>query len=49
MRLHTLLSLENQLQQSKGIARFVDIGFHEEEYGPEWASLFPTFKILKKN
>jgi hypothetical protein len=34
-------SVEQQLQQSKEIVRLVDIGFHEEDYSSEWASLCP--------
>jgi hypothetical protein len=42
-------SVEQQLQQSKEIVRLVDIGFLEEDYSSEWASLFPSFAIPKKN
>jgi hypothetical protein len=34
-------SVEQQLQQSKEIVRFVDIGVLEEDYSSEWASIFP--------
>jgi hypothetical protein len=39
------------LQQSKEIVRLVDIGVLEEgpDYPSEWASLFPSFAIPKKN
>jgi hypothetical protein len=43
------LYVEQQLQQSKEIVRLVDIGVLEEEYSSEWASLFPSFAIPKKN
>jgi hypothetical protein len=42
-------SVELLLQQSKEIVRLVDIGVLEEDYSSEWASLFPTFAIPKKN
>jgi hypothetical protein len=44
-------SVEQQWQQSKQIVRLVDIGVLEEEqgYSSEWASLFPSFAIPKKN
>jgi hypothetical protein len=44
-------SVEQQLQQSKEIVRLVDIGVHGEDpdYSSEWASLFPSFAIPKKN
>jgi hypothetical protein len=42
-------SVEQQLQQSKEIVRLVDIGVLEENYSSEWASLFPSFAIPKKN
>jgi hypothetical protein len=29
--------------------RLVDIGVLEEDYSSEWASLFPSFEIPKKN
>jgi hypothetical protein len=35
--------------QSKEIVRLVDIGVLEEDYSSEWASLFPSFEIPKKN
>jgi hypothetical protein len=38
------------LQQSKEIVRLVvDIGVLEEDYSSEWASLFPSLAIPKKN
>jgi hypothetical protein len=42
-------SVEQQLQHSKKIVRLVDIGVLEEDYSSEWASLFPSFAIPKKN
>jgi hypothetical protein len=42
-------SMEQQLQQSKEIVRLVDFGVLEEDYSSEWASLFPSFAIPKKN
>jgi hypothetical protein len=42
-------SVEQQLQQNKEIARLVDIGVLEEVYSSEWASVFPSFEISKKN
>jgi hypothetical protein len=42
-------SVEQQLQHSKEIVRLVDIGVLEEDYSSEWASMCPTFAILKKN
>jgi hypothetical protein len=44
-------SVEQQLQQSKKILRLVDIGVLEEDpdYSSEWASLFLSFAIPKKN
>jgi hypothetical protein len=42
-------SVEQQLQQSKEIVRLVDIGVLEEDYSSEWACLFPSFSIPKKN
>jgi hypothetical protein len=42
-------SVEQELQQSKEIVRLVDIGVLEEDYSSEWASLFPSFAIPKKN
>jgi hypothetical protein len=42
-------SVEQQLQQSKEIVRLVDIGVLEEDYSSEWASIFPSFAIPKKN
>jgi hypothetical protein len=42
-------SVEQQLQQSKEIVRLVGIGVLEEDYSSEWASLFPSFAIPKKN
>jgi hypothetical protein len=41
--------VEQQLQQSKEIVRLVDIGVLEEDYSSEWASVFPSFAIPKKN
>jgi hypothetical protein len=41
--------VEQQLQQIKEIVRLVDIGVLEEDYFSEWASVFPSFAILKKN
>jgi hypothetical protein len=41
--------VEQQLQQSREIVRLVDIGVLEEDYFSEWASLFPSFAIPKKN
>jgi hypothetical protein len=41
--------VEQQLQPSKEIVRLVDIGVLEEDYSFEWASLFPSFRIPKKN
>jgi hypothetical protein len=41
-------SVEQQLQQCKEIVRLVDIGVLED-YSSEWASLFPSFAIHKKN
>jgi hypothetical protein len=40
--------VEHSLQQSKQIARSVEIGVLEEDYSFEWASLFPIFTTLKK-
>jgi hypothetical protein len=42
-------SVEQQLQQSKEIVRLVGIGVLEEDYSSEWASIFPSFAIPKKN
>jgi hypothetical protein len=42
-------SVEQQLQQSKEIVRLVDIGVLEEINSSEWATLFPSFAIPKKN
>jgi hypothetical protein len=42
-------SVEQQFQKSKEIVRLVDIGVLEEGYSSEWASLFPSFAIPKKN
>jgi hypothetical protein len=42
-------SVKQQIQQSKEILRLVDIGVLEEDYSSEWASIFPTFEIPKKN
>jgi hypothetical protein len=43
--------VEQQLQPSKEIVRLVDIeeGVLEEDYSSEWAFIFPTFAIPKKN
>jgi hypothetical protein len=41
--------VEQHLQPIKEIIRLVDIGVHEEDYSSEWASLFPSFSIPKKN
>jgi hypothetical protein len=43
------ISVERQLQQSKEIVRLVDIGILKENYSSEWASMFPSFAIPKKN
>jgi hypothetical protein len=49
-RAHTVpRSVEQQWQQSKEIVRLVDIGVLEEDYSSEWASIFPSFAIPKKN
>jgi hypothetical protein len=40
-------SVEQKLQQSKGIVRLVEIGVFEEDYSSDWAS--PSFAIPKKN
>jgi hypothetical protein len=37
------------LQQSKDIVIFLDIGVLEEDCSSEWASVFSTFAIPKKN
>jgi hypothetical protein len=42
-------SVEQQLQQSKEIVRFVDTGVLEEDYSSEWASISSSFAIPKKN
>jgi hypothetical protein len=42
-------SVEQQFQQCKEISRLVDIEVLEEEYFFEWASIFQTFTIPKKN
>jgi hypothetical protein len=42
-------SVEQQLQQPKEIVRLVDIGVFEEDYSYDWASLFPSLAIPKKN
>jgi hypothetical protein len=44
-------SVEQQFQHSKKIVRLVDIGVLEEQtdYSSEWASMFPSFAIPKKN
>jgi hypothetical protein len=41
-------SVEQQLQQCKGIVKLVDIGVLEEDCFLEWISLFPTFVIPKE-
>jgi hypothetical protein len=41
-------SVEQQLQQSKEIVRFMDIGVLEEDYSSEWSSISPSFAIPKK-
>jgi hypothetical protein len=41
--------VEQQLQQSKEIVRLVNIGVLEEDYSSEWASIFTSFAIPKKN
>jgi hypothetical protein len=46
---NVLRPVEQQLQQSKEIVRLVDIGVLEEDYSSEWASVFPSFAIPKKN
>jgi hypothetical protein len=40
--------MEQQVQQSKEIVRFVDIGVLEEEYSSAWNTAF-SFVIPKKN
>jgi hypothetical protein len=40
-------SVEQQLKQTKEIARLVDIGLLEEGYYSQWS--FPSFAIPKKN
>jgi hypothetical protein len=42
-------SVEQKLQQSKEIVRLMEIGVLEEDYSSEWASMYPTFIIPKKN
>jgi hypothetical protein len=42
-------TVEQKLQQSKGIVRLVDIEVLEEDYCCEWASQTPSFAIPKKN
>jgi hypothetical protein len=42
-------SVEQQLQQNKEIVRLVEFGVLEEDYSSEWASVFPSFAIPKKN
>jgi hypothetical protein len=44
-------SVEQQFQSIKEIVRLVDIGVLDEEpdYSSEWASLFPSFAIPKKD
>jgi hypothetical protein len=41
--------VEKQLNQSKEIVRLVEIGVLEEDYSSEWASIFPSFAVPKKN
>jgi hypothetical protein len=41
--------VQQQLQQNKEIVRLVGIGVLEEDYYSEWASLFTSFSIPKKN
>jgi hypothetical protein len=41
--------VEQQLQKNMEIVRLVDIGALEEDFSSEWASLFPSFAIPKKN
>jgi hypothetical protein len=38
----------NNCNKAKKV-RLVDIGVLEEDYSSEWASLFPSFEIPKKN
>jgi hypothetical protein len=42
-------SVTKKLQQSKEIIRLMGIGVLEEEYSSEWASMFTSFEIPKKN
>jgi hypothetical protein len=42
-------SVEQKLQQSKEIVRLVDIGVLDIEYFSEWASMYQSFAIPKKN
>jgi hypothetical protein len=44
-----LRSVEQQLQQSKEVVRLVNIGVLEEDYSSEWAFIFSSFAIPKKN
>jgi hypothetical protein len=41
--------VEQQSQLNKEIVRLVNIGVLEEDYSSEWASLFPSFAVPKKN
>jgi hypothetical protein len=41
-------SVEQQLQQSTEIVRFLVIGVLEEDYSSEWPSISTTFSILRK-
>jgi hypothetical protein len=50
MRAYTVSrSVKQQLKQNKEIVRLVDIGVLGEKYSSEWASIFPSFAIPKKN
>jgi hypothetical protein len=42
-------SVEQQLHHIKEIVRLVDIGVLEEDYSSEWAFIFSSFAIPKKN
>jgi hypothetical protein len=42
-------SVEQPLQHSKVIVRLVDTGVLEEDCSSEWACLFPSFAVPKKN
>jgi hypothetical protein len=41
--------MEQQLQQSKDIARLMDIGVLEKDYSFEWTFMLPKFLIHKEN